>query len=70
MRILNVLHSLKQSDGGPIRAVLELSAMTVTHGIESHVLGFGKVDIPDNPVSPEHLHVLGVAPRTTDMRRD
>ena len=67
MRILNVLHSLKQSDGGPIRAVLELSAMTVTHGIESHVLGFGKVDIPDNPVSPEHLHVLGVA-RPTHYR--
>jgi len=60
VRILNVLHSLRQSDGGPIRAVLDLSAMTLSHGIESHVLGFGKVDIPDNPLFPEQLHVLDV----------
>jgi glycosyltransferase involved in cell wall biosynthesis len=60
VRILNVLHSLKQTDGGPIRAVLDLSAKTGDYGIESHVLGFGEVDIPDNPLHPGYLHALSV----------
>jgi len=61
LRILHVLPSLKQSYGGPIRAVLDLSARATRFGIRTEVLGFGELDIPDNPLGTESIHSLPVS---------
>jgi len=61
VRILHVLHSLDQQYGGPIRAVLDLSARSVALGMESEVVGFGPVSIPDNPFPCERIHGLPVS---------
>lgn len=60
MRILHILPSLKQTYGGPTRAVLDLSARAEAHGIQSEILGFGEVDIPDNPMPRQMIHSLPV----------
>jgi glycosyltransferase involved in cell wall biosynthesis len=58
VRILHVLHSLDQQYGGPIRAVLDLSARSAPLGPESEIVGFGRVAIPDNPFPCERIHEL------------
>jgi glycosyltransferase involved in cell wall biosynthesis len=64
MRLLHVLPSLQQSYGGPLRAVLDLSARANDLGLQSEILGFGRLDIPDNPFPTECIHMLPVsAPR-------
>ena len=60
VRILHVLPSLQQSYGGPTRAVLDLSARAEAFGLHSEVIGFGDLDMPDNPLSPELIHSLPV----------
>ena len=61
MRILHVLGSLRQTDGGPIRAVLDFSARAADFGLECEVLGFGALDVPDNPLEAGHIHALPVS---------
>lgn len=61
MRILHVLGSLRQTDGGPIRAVLDFSARAAGFGLECEVLGFGALDAPDNPLEVERIHALPVS---------
>ncbi len=58
MRILHVLPSLDQRYGGPLRAVLDLSARSIPLNLESEVLGFGALSIPDNPFPREMIHDL------------
>ena len=60
MRILHVLPSLDQRYGGPLRAVLDLSARSIALNLDSEVLGFGPVSIPDNPFPPEKIHKLPI----------
>ena len=56
--ILHVLSSLDQRDGGPVRAVLDLSTEGFQRGIHAEVIGVGKIAIPDNPFPPEYLHTV------------
>ncbi len=58
MRILHVLPSLDQRYGGPLRAVLDLSARSLPLDLDSEVLGFGRLSIPDNPFPLEKMHEL------------
>lgn len=58
MRILHVLHSLDQRYGGPLRAVLDLSARSLPLNLDAEVLGFGPLSIPDNPFPLEKIHEL------------
>lgn len=60
MKVLHVMPSLRQSYGGPLRAVLDLSARAAQFGLDSHILGFGPVDIPDNPLPMEAIHSLPI----------
>jgi glycosyltransferase involved in cell wall biosynthesis len=60
VNVLHVLHSLDQSYGGPIRAVLDLSARAAALGLESEILGFGEPRVPDNPFPPERIHSLPI----------
>ena len=70
MRILHVLQSLDQQYGGPIRAVLDLSARSVPLGLESEIVGFGLVSIPDNPLPGERIHELPISfPRCYNYSR-
>jgi glycosyltransferase involved in cell wall biosynthesis len=65
MRVLHVLHSLKQSYGGPVRIVLDLSARSLSLGLQSEVLGFGPPSLPDNPLEEARIHTLPIsAPHT------
>lgn len=61
MKILHILPSLQQSYGGPIRAVLDLSARATKFGLESEILGFGELSVPDNPLDPNRIHSLPVS---------
>ncbi len=54
--ILHVLPSLRQTDGGPIRIVLDLSARAEAIGLNSEVLGYSHPEIPDNPLRPAQIH--------------
>lgn len=58
MKVLQVVGALNQASGGPLRAVLDLSARVERLGVESDVLGFGDVQIPDNPLPPSRIHAL------------
>jgi glycosyltransferase involved in cell wall biosynthesis len=58
MKVLNVVGSLDQRSGGPLRAVLNLSAMSAPLGLHSEILGLGPVSIPDNPVASELIQSL------------
>jgi glycosyltransferase involved in cell wall biosynthesis len=60
LRVLHVLHSLDQRYGGPLRAVLDLSARSISLGLGAEVLGFGPLSIPDNPFPPELIHELPI----------
>jgi glycosyltransferase involved in cell wall biosynthesis len=62
MRILHILPSLKQTYGGPTRAVLDLSARAEGFGLQSEILGFGEVEIPDNPIPKQLIHSLPIQP--------
>ena len=61
MKILHVLPSLDQRYGGPLRAVLDLSARALSSGLKSEILGFGPLHIPDNPFPVERIHNLQLA---------
>ena len=43
-----------------MRAILDLSARAFDYGLESDVVGFGQLDIPDNPLAREYIHQLPV----------
>lgn len=58
MRILHVFPSLKQSYGGPVRAVFDLSARALDHGLHTEILGFGSLNVPDNPLTGRRIHTL------------
>ncbi len=58
VRILHVLPSLDQRYGGPLRAVLDLSARSFALDLDSEVLGFGRLSIPDNPFPRDKIHEL------------
>lgn len=60
MNVLHVIGSLDQRSGGPLRAVLDLSAMALSLGLRSELLGFGPARIQDNPLRPELIHSLHV----------
>jgi len=58
LRVLHVLPSLDQRYGGPLRIVLDLSAQAMELGMESEVVGLGRLDAPDNPLSTQFVHEL------------
>lgn len=71
MRILHVLPSLDQSYGGPLRAVLDLSAHSESARFHSEILGFGPLRVPDNPVHRELIHELPLSfPRSYCFSRE
>jgi glycosyltransferase involved in cell wall biosynthesis len=57
IKILHVLSSFDKRDGGPIRAVVDLSAEGEAYNLESHLLAPGPLTLDDNPVPEERLHV-------------
>lgn len=60
VRVLHVWPSLDQRSGGPLRAMLDLSAHALNYGLHSEVLGFGRTNVPDNPLDARLLHSLPV----------
>jgi glycosyltransferase involved in cell wall biosynthesis len=60
MRILHVVPSLDQRYGGPLRAVLDLSARSIDLNLDAEILGFGPLSIPDNPFPREKIHELPI----------
>src|ERR1017187_9331323 len=58
MNILHVVGSLDQWSGGPLRAVLDLSAMALPRGLNSEIVGFGPIAVPDNPLPVGLIHCL------------
>jgi glycosyltransferase involved in cell wall biosynthesis len=58
MRCLHVLGSLDYRAGGPLRAVVDLAALSVPLGLLSEVLGFDSLCLPDNPIPSELIHSL------------
>lgn len=58
MRILHVIGLLNQSSGGPLRGVLDLTCLLQGYGINGELLGYGPVNIPDNPVACELIHEI------------
>ena len=78
MKVLNVVGSLDQRSGGPLRVVLNLSAMSAPLGLHSEILGFGPIRIPDNPLASELIQSLplstsisyGYAPALRQWCRD
>lgn len=61
MRLLHVISSLDQKKGGPVRAVLDLTARTNSDSFSADVLSFGTLNVPDNPLSLRHIHMLPLA---------
>jgi len=61
MNILHVIGSLDQRTGGPLRAVLNLSAASQAHGVSSEVLSVGEVRLSDNPLDPSLVHCIPLA---------
>jgi glycosyltransferase involved in cell wall biosynthesis len=58
MKVLHVIGALDQRHGGPIRAVLDLSAASKAHGVWSEVLSVGEVRVPDNILDPSLIHSI------------
>jgi len=58
MKVLNVVGSLDQRSGGPLRVALSLSALSAPLGVHSEMLGFGPIRIPDNPLATELIQSL------------
>jgi glycosyltransferase involved in cell wall biosynthesis len=56
MNVLHVISSLDQRHGGPIRAVLDLSAASHAHGVRSEVLSVGEIPVQDNPLERGLVH--------------
>ncbi len=50
--------SLDQRSGGPLRAVLDLSAMGMELGLSSEILGLDPLAVPDNPIPVKLIHSL------------
>ncbi len=65
MRVLNVVGSLDQRSGGPLSAVLNLSAICAPLGLYSEILGFGPISIPDNPLASELVQSLPLGTPTS-----
>src|SRR5882672_6121531 len=62
MRILHVLGSLQQSSGGPLRAVLDLSARSFEYNLHSEIVGVGPLNVSDNPFPTAFIHSLPSSP--------
>jgi len=60
MKLLHVLPTLDQTDGGPVRLVIDLSARAMSLGLHSEVLGLGPVNLSDNPLPSHLVHSLPV----------
>src|ERR1017187_6720507 len=57
IKILHVISSLDQRDGGPVRAIVDLSAASEEYGVESHLLAPGPLELPDNPLPAGRIHI-------------
>jgi glycosyltransferase involved in cell wall biosynthesis len=58
IKLLHVIGSLDQRTGGPLRAVLDLSAASIAHGVQSELVSVGEIHLLDNPLEPGSLHCL------------
>jgi glycosyltransferase involved in cell wall biosynthesis len=58
VRVLHVLSSLDDRSGGPLRAVLDLSSEALDLGLRSEVAGPGPLEVTDNPLDRDLIHVL------------
>jgi glycosyltransferase involved in cell wall biosynthesis len=58
MNILHSIGSLDQRSGGPLRVVLDMSALGMTLGMNSEVLGRGPIRIADIPIPSRLIHSL------------
>src|SRR3954451_1333848 len=58
LRILHVIGSLDLKQGGPVRAVIELSRTTAKELIHSEILTFGPIDRSGIPLESSQVHVL------------
>jgi glycosyltransferase involved in cell wall biosynthesis len=58
MKILHVVGSLDQRSGGPLRAVLDLSAMTRSLGLYSEIIGLAPLLATDNPFPVGLIHAF------------
>ena len=61
LRVLHIFSSLDERDGGPLRAVLDLSAHAMTRGLDSELVGVGPLRIRDNLLSPSQIHAVAAA---------
>ncbi len=59
MRVLHILPSLDQRSGGPLRAVLNLSFLGQSYGLESEVVGVGEFKVQDNLLQESLIHSCG-----------
>src|ERR1017187_1840937 len=57
IKILHVISSLNQRDGGPVRAIVDLSPASEEYGVESHLLAPGPLELPDNPLPAGRIHI-------------
>ncbi len=55
MRLLHVLHSLRDSAGGPLRATVQMVGRSA---LRADILGVGPIRIAGNPLAPERIHAL------------
>ncbi len=74
IRVLHILPSLDESYGGPLRLVLDLSARAQSLGLESELVGVGKINIQDNPLDPARIHsvpagILKTYAHSAELRR-
>lgn len=58
MNILHAIGSLDQKSGGPLRVVLDMSALGIPLGLKSELLGYGPVRIADIPIPSNLIHSL------------
>jgi len=56
MRLLHVLPSLKESYGGPLRLVIDLSARARAEGVQSEIAGVNKLEVRSNPLPASVFH--------------
>jgi hypothetical protein len=59
VRVLHILPSLDQRSGGPLRAVLDLSFLGQSYGLESEVVGVGELNVQDNLLQESLIHSCG-----------
>jgi glycosyltransferase involved in cell wall biosynthesis len=61
LKVLHVLSSLDQCDGGPVRAVIDLSVACSRLDLDSHILAPGPMALSDNELPPEKIHIAAKA---------